>query len=312
MSEEEIRKYIDNKISHTIKAVEYGNFFYEQIKILVDKAKDDCKNIFVEYKRCGTKGRCQALIKEIDARLKEMKNEIDSLIETELPKIIQEENNWLKNNVEKPLGISLAKDDKMLVKLTLIPIATAGAAGLFGELISDRLKNIYQSQTLQGYVTGVPFSELEDEYNSRLNSFDRGLEADAETMGGSLGEQYERIVFTKNKDKIKKYMWSSILDTTTCIACGYLDGRVYTDITEVPVYPLHDRCRCTLIPLPEDSDGEDFRETYSKWFERQSEEDKYKILGKKRFQLYEQGMKIKQFVNNGKITPLKDLKNQKG
>ena len=311
MSEEEIRKYIDNKISHVISAVEYGNYFFEEIKSITDEAKRDCQVYFDKYKRCGTKSKCQELIKQINSRLEELKIEIDQFVETELPKIIKLENKWLKDNVEKPLGITFQKDEKIYSRLIMIPIATAGAAGYFGSLISDRLKNIYQSQALQGYITGISFSELEDEYESRLNSFDRGLQADAETMGSSLGEQYERIVFTKNKDLVKKYIWSSILDTSTCIACGYLDGRIYTDITEVPIYPLHDRCRCTLIPLPEDSNEEDFRETYSKWFERQSEEDKYRILGKKRFQLYEQGMKIKQFVNNGKITPLKDLKNQK-
>lgn len=312
MTKEEVQKYIDNYISHAIGAVEYGNFFYEQIKILADSAKDDCEAIFDKYKRCGTKTRCQELTKEINNRLEELKEGIDSFIEVELSKVIEEENKWLEENVEEPFGVTFEKNIKMLTKLALVPIATAGAAIYFGKTVSDRLKNVYQSQALQGFVTGTPFSEIKEEFTPRLNSFDRGLQADAETMGSSLGEEYQRIVFTKNQNVIKKYMWSAILDTTTCIACGDLDGQVFEDITNVPIYPLHDRCRCTLIPLPEDSDEDDFRETYSHWFERQPKEKKYEILGKTRFQLYEQGMKIKQFVNNGKITPLKDLKNQKG
>ncbi len=308
MTKEEVQKYIDNYISHAIGAVEYGNFFYEQIKILADEAKDDCEAIFDKYNRCVTKNRYNTLMKEIDTRLEELEGEIASFIEIELPKIIEEENKWLEDNVEEPLNIRLAKDLKLLAKLLFVPIATAGAAIHFGNLVSDRLKSIYQSQAMQSYITGMAFTELKDEFIPRVNSFDRGLQADAETMGSCLGEEYERIVFTKNKGVIKKYIWSSVLDTSTCMACGMLDGQVYDNITNVTVYPLHDRCRCRLIPLPEESDEEEFKETYSHWFERQPKEKKYEILGKTRFQLYEQGMKIKQFVNNGKITPLKDLK----
>ena len=308
MTKEETQKYIDNYISHAIGAVEYGNFFYEQIKILADETKDDCNAIFDKYNRCVTKNRYNTLMKEINTRLGELEDEIASFIEIELPKIIEEENKWLEDNVEEPFNIRLAKDLKLLAKLSFVPIATAGAAIYFGKLVSDRLKNIYQSQAMQSYITGMAFTELKNEFIPRVNSFDRGLQADAETMGSCLGEEYERIVFTKNKGVIKKYMWSSVLDTSTCMACGILDGQVYDDITNVTVYPLHDRCRCRLIPLPEESDEEEFKETYSHWFERQPKKKKYEILGKTRFQLYEQGMKIKQFVNNGKITPLKDLK----
>jgi len=308
MTEEEIRKYIDNYISHSIGAVEYGNFFYEQIKLLADEAKDDCEEMLDRYIRCGTKSRCQMLLKELNIRLEELEEDISDFIATELPKIIEEEDKWLNKNLEKPFKIKLARDEKSRAKLKIIPIATAGAALYFGKNTADKLKNIYSSEVTQGYVTGVSFKELKEDYNIRLNSFDRGLEADSETLGSSLGEQYERIIFTKNKEVIKKYMWSSMLDTSTCVVCGMLDGQVYDDITKAVMYPQHDRCRCRLIPMPEEANEEDFKETYSQWFERQPKDKKYEILGKKRFELYEQGMKIKQFVNNGKITPLKDLK----
>lgn len=93
-----------------------------------------------------------------------------------------------------------------------------------------------------------------------------------------------------------------------CIACGELDGQIFDSIDKVPMYAKHAHCRCTCVPLKEDTDEAAVRETYFEWFERQPQKEKRAILGKTRFQLYEQGMKIKQFVNNGKITPLKDLK----
>ena len=56
---------------------------------------------------------------------------------------------------------------------------------------------------------------------------------------------------------------------------------------------------------------EELPSSYKEWFEVQPKETKRQILGKKRFELYESGVKVKNFVNNGKITPLKDLKIQK-
>ena len=305
---QEWQKYIDNTISHAIGAVEYGNYFYDEVKGIADEAKDDCQAILEDYNRCGTKSRCNELKKEIDNRLSEMEDEIAEFIALELPKIIEDEDEWLNKNIKPLFNIQLEDNAKAIKRLAMIPIATAGAAIGFAALISNRLKTIYNSEITQSYITGLSLKELKNDYESRFNSFDRGLEADAETLGSSLGNQYERIIFTKNNNLIKRYMWSSMLDTSTCLVCGMLDGQIYDDITNVQIYPAHDRCRCRIIPLPDFVSDEEAKITYSEWFERQPEKKKYNILGKTRFQLYESGMKIKQFVNNGKITPLKDIK----
>lgn len=300
------QKYIDNFISHAISSVEYGNYFYNRIKEYADSAKDGCQVVLNKYEKCVTKARRIKILKEIESILLELETDIAAFISLELPKIIKDENKWIKKNLTPLFDLKLDNIDKAVVKVGIIPVATAGAALKFGSLIHDRLRNIYNSEVTQGYVTGTSFEELADDYESRFSSFNNNLEADAETLGSSLGEQYERVIFTKNKDKIKRYMWSSVLDTSTCILCGSLDGQIYDDVTNVAIYPAHDRCRCRLVPLPDYVD-EDVKVTYSDWFERQSDKDKYKILGKTRFHLYENGMKIKRFVNNGKITPLKEL-----
>ena len=305
---EQCQKYIDNTISHAIGAVEYGNYFYDEIKDMTNGAKDDCQELLQEYVNCVTKKRCNELKKKIDTRLEELEDDIAAFIALELPKIIEDENEYLKQNVQPLFNIQLEEIEKSIKKLAIIPIATAGAAVGFGLLVANRLREIFNSEVVQSYVTGSSFNELNDDYSVRFNTFDRGLEADAETLGSSLGEQYERIIFTKNDKAINRYIWSSVLDTSTCLVCGMLDGQIYNDITKVQIYPVHDRCRCKIFPLPDFVSDDEAKVSYSEWFESQTDKNKYKILGKKRFQLYEQGMKIKQFVNNGKITPLKDLK----
>lgn len=238
----EWQKYIDNTISHAIGVVEYGNYFYDEIKGLADEAKDDCQVLLEDYVRCGTKSRCNELKKKIDVRLSELEDEVAAFIALELPKIIEDENEFLKKNVQPLFKIQLEDAAKSITKLAMIPVATAGAAIEFGLLISNKLRDIYNSEITQSYITGISFNELKDDYAIRLNSFDRGLEADANTLGASLGNQYQRMVYTKNKDKIPAYMWSAILDTSTCIACGILDHKIFNDILKVPLYPVHANC----------------------------------------------------------------------
>ena len=302
------QEYIDNKISHSIGAVEYGNFFYDQIKEIADSAKDDCDAILVEYKRCGTKTKCNLIKSKIDERLEELEEEIASFINSELPKIIENENEWLDNDVAPFLGIKFDKVRSALSLLAAIPIAQIVSASTFANNTTNKLRNIYNSILGQSLVTGSPFEDSKEDFTPRFNTFDNQLETEAETLGFGLSDQYDRIIFTKNDKKIKRYIWTAILDTHTCIGCGELDGQIFDSIESVPMYAKHANCRCTILPLNEDFEEEEVRETYSEWFERQPKKEKRAILGKTRFQLYEQGMKIKQFVNNGKITPLKDLK----
>lgn len=239
---EQWQKYIDNTISHAIGAVEYGNYFYDEVKGLADEAKDDCQTLLEEYERCVTKNRCNELKKKLDTRLVELEEEIAAFIALELPKIIEDENEYLKQNVQPLFNIQLEEIEKSIKKLAIIPIATAGAAVGFGLLVANRLREIFNSEIIQSYVTGSSFNELNDDYSARFNTFDRGLEADANTLGSSLGNQYQRIVYTRNKDKIPAFMWSAILDTSTCLVCGSLDHKIFDDISRVPLYPVHANC----------------------------------------------------------------------
>lgn len=107
------------------------------------------------------------------------------------------------------------------------------------------------------------------------------------------------LMFRANKEKVR---YTAILDSSTCIACGDMDGQIF-NINEAPILPLHYNCRCALVPS-------ELEETpsYSEWFEEQSEETKRQILGKTRYELYsEKNIDVSTFVNNGEILKLDDL-----
>ena len=138
--------------------------------------------------------------------------------------------------VAEPLGIILDKSRKAIDLLKMLPIASAEVIGIYGHTLADRLNTLYRQKINQSYVTGSSFEELEDMYEARFNTFERGLQTEGETIGESLGTQYERIVFSKNAKQIKGYVWQSILDGRTCVVCGSLSGMKFTDLSKVPIY----------------------------------------------------------------------------
>lgn len=306
MTDKEIEDYIDSYVTHTIENVEYGNYLSAEILSIVNPAVEECWSIVNDYKRAGTKKRAGELISLIRERLSDMKRSIDELIARELPEIIAKEEEWL-DQIGNMIGVNWDYSSKGLSMLGIIPIAAAGSALMYGDSVFETLNNAYTSVVNQGLVTGSAYEDFKDDYEPRFNSIKRGIEADSETLGESLGSQYDRIVFTYNKEKLSKYMWSAMLDSSTCVVCGSMDGTIFDDITKVGMYPMHDRCRCRLLVVPDEVEPELLKESYEHWFERQDEDIKKRILGTNRFQMYKTGWKYKQFVNSGKLTSLKDL-----
>ena len=307
MTKEEIEDYIQAVVEHALSNVEYSNYFLSEIKGYADAAQEACSEILFSHKRNPTKRQKSEVDDEIASVLVGFKNDIDDFVAAEVQKVIQNETEYLNNIIGKLLGISLVIPATAVTMLSMIPMSAAGTPEAFGEYVSSKLGKIYNSITDRGYIFGEKYEDFIDEYDSQFNAFSRGLDADAETIGYSMANEFDRIVYTKNDKKLPGYVWVSMLDTNTCLECASLSGTRYERIEDVPYFPRHDRDRC-VISVVTDEIADNIPESYLEWFEKQKDKDKYKILGKSRFQLYEQGMKIKQFVNNGKKTPLKDLK----
>ena len=307
MTEEEIGDYINAVVEHAVNNVTYSNYFVSQIRRLAEQALEDCLTVLLSAKRSNTKKQKGEIDNEIARILLNFEKEVDEFVAKEMAKIIESESEFLNSIIGSALGVSFVIPATALSILSIVPIANAGIPKNFGNYCSDGLKKIYDSMTNQSYVFGEDYEELADQYESRFNAYIRGLEAEAETVGYSLPNEFDRIVYTKNDKKISSYIWNSMLDTSTCLLCASLSGTRYEKIEDVPYYPPHLKCRCFICPCT-DEIADNIPESYSEWFEKQPREKKYEALGKTRFQLYEKGMKIKQFVNNGKITPLKDLR----
>lgn len=189
--------------------------------------------------------------------------------------------------------------------------------------------NEFKKRVRKGYVSGQTNAQIARElkgYTDKDGILHQGLD-------GATAKSAERMVRTsclamantarlemyrKNADILAGVMWLATLDVRTCISCGALDGKTW-DLDGQPIGhnvpfespPVHQNCRCTLVPLISGYDtvgngraglGNAGRSTrasmngqvsnrldFAQWFESLGEEEQEKYLGAKRWKLYKEG-----------------------
>lgn len=298
-------KYLDELIKHNISFSEKGLVLADSCKSIIRQYLNEIEDLLIEYKNISVKRKQ----KEIKEKIKELCKEAECNLYDEIidftAETITAENKWFskvgKQYFKKPFDIP----DKLENLIKDYPFVTVGTIYTFASEISKRMYNKSIGLVDSSYILGVDFEDLLKDAD--FDSIERITYNDAESIGESLGNVYDRLVYTRNEKIIDKYQWISILDTNTCPACGELNGKVFDDISKIPLYPVHRCCRCTLLSLPAETEPIDIPK-YSDWIESQDEETKRNILGKTRYSLYREGMKISQFYANGKKINLKDLK----
>lgn len=87
--------------------------------------------------------------------------------------------------------------------------------------------------------------EIKDLYNSNGYNTKRLLENEISRVQNAVNEEW-----FKEKD-IEYYLYDATLDRKTCDKCAKLDGKVYEKGEKRPELPLHIRCRCTYVGLPD-------------------------------------------------------------
>ena len=117
--------------------------------------------------------------------------------------------------------------------------------------------------------------------------FGETLHQSAVTAGAMAVVEQAEASSKKNSDAISKIdlLWSSLLDSKTSSLCFQRHNKLIFGQLGGARPPGHPRCRSTTIPWfggkkPPQS------ETVTKWFGRQSEDVKKRILGKTRYEAY--------------------------
>lgn len=129
-------------------------------------------------------------------------------------------------------------------------------------------------------------------------------------------DQKTAQLYAQNSDLIAGFQWVATLDRKTCPRCAALDGRRWyfqttkpeLSVERMPPIPLHPRCRCTKVPILKVDEHQPSTVGFAEWFYNLDEDEKRRMLGAKRYELYRQGVPLKWLVNErGELVPIENL-----
>lgn len=230
-------------------------------------------------------------------------DDLRALIElelTELPQLLQDHISKLTEAVEPLSSLSVVQSisSTQVAEFLNTPAGGARFATAFADLgtaLVLRLRNTLTNAILQGLSTAQAVRQVQ----GVLGGMAQRAELIVRSEYVRVANQAALATFAQNRDLIRGVQWVSTLDSSTCLQCGVLDGRTWTDMTAVtmPVTHTHPRCRCALVPLlvglPTPK-----TQTYKQWFAEQSAALQREILGPVRYQLYKRGrVKLPGFVS---------------
>ena len=204
--------------------------------------------------------------------------------------------------------------------------------------IEAGLYNIWDSAVRTGYLTGQTTQQIVRNVMGGVSQQTRlanpgliqtlrnSVYGNTRTVLQSFAEETKERVYEKNEqyfgDGETEYKYERIaaLDSRTCLVCANLDGKLYKTLKEAQPVILHRGDRCVLLPYfniegdtRASKDGYvSSKVTYSEWLGEQDEKTQKEVLGKTRFEMYKNGTKISQFVDNGKVLTLKELYEKSG
>jgi SPP1 gp7 family putative phage head morphogenesis protein len=194
-------------------------------------------------------------------------------------------------------------------------VRAAGGTNPFNALPTDAFENIvgmagngsplasvlaeaagaFVSEIRAELVSGVAQGINPQEVAARMVALSGGNRARLETICRTemirASREASRRTYAANSDIIDGYIRLSAADTRTCAACWALHGKLYPVDERMP---LHPNCRCALVPHLKEG-GVQVEEGAS-LFARLGEEQQKEILGPGRFDLWQSGASLSDFI----------------
>lgn len=115
----------------------------------------------------------------------------------------------------------------------------------------------------------------------------------------------------ENRDFIDDLVWVSVLDHRTSSICWSRHGKLVNGNLKGALPPAHPRCRSTTTPWSSPHGPIPTEETATEWMVRQTPEVQKRVMGPRRFELFETGKYDwpRDFISDrGKLWTLADLK----
>lgn len=290
-------------LEHCIATEADGNEVVKQCADALEELIEKLNKLLTQETYITTKTLYRSLISEAEELLAEYLDILNGYRKSNIENIVNKETQWLQK-----FGKKINKNYKVPATVAntvlFFPIVNKKDYAAFTDNEISKLKDYFDSSLRLAYVTKQDTKETKERFTKKTENLERNFETDDRTINTAASRATAYAILKANNQKV---VYSSILDTHTCLSCAFYSGKIF-DITKAPGLPLHENCRCSLIPI-EVVDNSTVN-NFSDFLEELSDEDKKAVLGKSRFQLYEKGVKVTSFVNNGEIKPVKQLREE--
>lgn len=299
------RKYINDCIEHDILFEMFGNELYEQSKEDFINMCDTIDEYFLDFSSFASKAQVGKFLSFAYLHIEDFIKGLRTRLSEVSVEIAEKESRFMKKELLAAFGITLLVPEKITKVIPLAPYSESNSIDTYLSSLENKVKSVYKNAVMSSYVMGTSKEDVSKTAKVSAETIQKNMETETKNIATGLQRQTRNYVFLKNKNKMT-YVWNAILDSKTCLVCGELHGKRFSNITDIPMLPpVHLNCRCSLIGVPADVEVE--IPSYSQWLSEQDEETQLKILGKARYALYKNGTDISHFVNSRKKLTLKEI-----
>lgn len=285
-------------LKHYIELELYSNGVADDVDLLVKELLEKCNDAILDNDYYNTKIDYNKVDKVINEYLNDFETELNDRLEEEAEIIKNNESDFLKTIY----GSAIAVGAVSLAKILFSTIDNKDTVKEFTKRSADNIRRTYETALRSGYLFGKDSSEIKTQADQNMKQVSRGIRNGVTTAIPAFAKTTDKIIFLNNNIEV---VWCSTLDGSTCLTCASLSGTRYKSVTSAPPTPLHNLCRCILIPANIITEP---IPNFEEFVKSLTEEEQEEVLGKNRFNLWkEYDVPLNKFLNDGRVIPLKEL-----
>lgn len=286
----------------------YGNTLVAKVRKHFEECEEEEEEYIRLMDKLVTKSDAVKAVSVIKKTSNKFKIGLIAIIAETVSMIINLEKRWLIKTEKDFLDVDLKTPARLDNYVNELPFIADYTVENFVNELAEDFNKISTNNIKKSYILGGNPEDVADTIKENLDDLMKKSEVRLQEIPSSVAKNTDIVIFNANQKVKQKYVWCSALDTSTCLVCGNLHNSIFDSIAQAPATPVHDRCRCFIIPLTKGVELQ--QKSYGKWISEQNASTQLEILGRSRYEMYKNGMPIDKFVNNGKKLTLKELKNQ--
>lgn len=286
-------------IKHQADIEFFGNGVALRFKELFRAAFEEITERLKRLACISSKEKYLRLAREVEDILSRLKTESIKKIKADADNIISSEKGWLLSFM-LGAGIAYSVGKSLEQNIKFMPVAGRDSYLDITPALCEKIKTGVAGVLKTAYLTKEPSGTVSERLERQYKRYENYVETELSTTSSALFRNTDRQIFRENSQQVR---YSAVLDFRTCLSCASYSGILYKP-SEAPVLPIHDKCRCFLVPA---EIYENEISSFSQWIETLDDLDKRKYLGKGRYELYKKGVLPESFVNDGRIIPLSEL-----